>query len=60
MIWGAVTRSLGDLLPPQDVPGPEGFLFSDSDQQIRLQKVVGPDDLIVGSLLMCFLDSILL
>jgi len=39
MIWGATTQSLGDLLPTPDVPGPEGYLFSDSDQQIRLQQI---------------------
>lgn len=39
LIWGAATHSLGDHLPPPNVPGPDGYLFSDSDQQIRLQKI---------------------
>ncbi|PCG89963.1 Hypothetical protein PENO1_101630 [Penicillium occitanis (nom. inval.)] len=39
LIWGAATHSLGDLLPPPNVPGPDGYLFSDSDQQIRLQQI---------------------
>ena len=39
MIWGAVTKSLGDTLPKPSAPGPNGYLFSTSDQQIRLQQV---------------------
>lgn len=39
MIWGAVTRSLGDLLPTPNGGGPDAYLFYDSDQQIRLQQI---------------------
>lgn len=39
LIWGASTKSLGDLLPMPDVPGPNGYLFSDSDQQVRLLQI---------------------
>ncbi|KAH6664862.1 hypothetical protein B0J14DRAFT_238113 [Halenospora varia] len=40
LIWGAATRSLGQLLPaPDPAPGPQGYLFSTSDQQIRLQQI---------------------
>ncbi|MCJ1308350.1 hypothetical protein MMC25_002003 [Agyrium rufum] len=39
LIWGAVTQSLGDLLPKPNVPGPQGYLLSDSAQQIRMQQI---------------------
>ncbi|TGO33320.1 hypothetical protein BHYA_0252g00010 [Botrytis hyacinthi] len=35
LIWGAATKALGDHLPAPDVPGPDGYLFSDSDRQIQ-------------------------
>ncbi|KAA8644453.1 uncharacterized protein ATNIH1004_008657 [Aspergillus tanneri] len=39
LIWGGATKSLGDLLPPPSVPGPDGYLFSTSPRQIRLQQI---------------------
>ncbi|KAI9372946.1 hypothetical protein BJX61DRAFT_533580 [Aspergillus egyptiacus] len=39
LIWGATTSSLGGQLPPPTVPGPNGYLFSTSDEQIRLQQI---------------------
>ncbi|KAL3463239.1 hypothetical protein BJX64DRAFT_257374 [Aspergillus heterothallicus] len=39
LIWGATTGSLGGLLPPPTAPGPNGYLFSTSDEQIRLQQI---------------------
>ncbi|KAB8229910.1 hypothetical protein ETB97_002379 [Aspergillus alliaceus] len=39
LIWGAATKSLGDVLPPPSVPGPNGYLFSTSPRQIRLQQI---------------------
>ncbi|KAF7870296.1 hypothetical protein EAF04_004042 [Stromatinia cepivora] len=39
LIWGAVIKALGDHLPAPDVPGPDGYLFSDSDRQVRLLKI---------------------
>ncbi|OGM44989.1 hypothetical protein ABOM_005773 [Aspergillus bombycis] len=39
LIWGGVTKSLGDVLPPPTVPGPNGYLFSTSPRQIRLQQI---------------------
>ncbi|KAL4912009.1 hypothetical protein BDW62DRAFT_36017 [Aspergillus aurantiobrunneus] len=39
LVWGATTGSLGGLLPPPTVPGPDGYLFSTSDEQIRLQQI---------------------
>lgn len=39
LIWGAATDSLGRELPPSPIPGPNGYLFTTSDQQIRLQQI---------------------
>ncbi|TEY52003.1 hypothetical protein BOTCAL_0261g00030 [Botryotinia calthae] len=39
LIWGAATKALGDHLPAPDVPGPDGYLFSDSNRQVRLLKI---------------------
>jgi hypothetical protein len=39
LVWGATTGSLGGLLPPPTVPGPNGYLFSTSDEQVRLQQI---------------------
>ncbi|KAI9041024.1 uncharacterized protein KD926_007440 [Aspergillus affinis] len=39
LIWGATTGPLGGLLPRPTVPGPDGYLYSTSDQQIRLQQI---------------------
>ncbi|CAI7665742.1 unnamed protein product [Penicillium glandicola] len=38
LIWGAATDSLGRELPLSPIPGPDGYLFTTSDQQIRLQQ----------------------
>ena len=37
---GATEDSLGRPIPAPNVPGPQGYLFSDSPQQIRFQKVI--------------------
>ncbi|TVY18137.1 hypothetical protein LARI1_G004490 [Lachnellula arida] len=39
LIWGAATKSLGDVFPQPDIPGPDGFLFSESPRQIRTQHI---------------------
>ncbi|KAL3481677.1 hypothetical protein BJX99DRAFT_253205 [Aspergillus californicus] len=39
LIWGTTTDSLGGVLPPSDIPGPNGYLFSTTDEQIRLQQI---------------------
>ncbi|GLB08226.1 hypothetical protein AtubIFM57258_004114 [Aspergillus tubingensis] len=39
MLWGATTGSLGGLLPQPDDPRPDAYIFSNSDQQIRLLQI---------------------
>ncbi|KAL4981900.1 hypothetical protein BDW68DRAFT_195934 [Aspergillus falconensis] len=39
LIWGATTKSLGDLLPPPADPSPDAYLYSNSAQQIRLLQI---------------------
>jgi len=58
MIWGAATNSLGKLLPTHDVPGPEGYLFSESNQQVRLQQVIYYHNSGVYFILKCYRFSI--
>ncbi|OJZ84467.1 hypothetical protein ASPFODRAFT_62422 [Aspergillus luchuensis CBS 106.47] len=39
MLWGATTGSLGSLLPQPDDPHPDAYIFSNSDQQMRLLQI---------------------
>ena len=39
LIWGAATNSLGVPLPTPNIPGPNAYLFANSDQQIRMSKI---------------------
>ncbi|GKZ60367.1 hypothetical protein AnigIFM49718_006709 [Aspergillus niger] len=39
LLWGTTTGSLGGLLPQPDDPRPDAYVFSNSDQQIRLLQV---------------------
>ncbi|PYH72825.1 uncharacterized protein BO88DRAFT_170640 [Aspergillus vadensis CBS 113365] len=39
MQWGATTGSLGGRLPQPDDPRPDAYIFSNSDQQIRLLQI---------------------
>ncbi|GCB19301.1 hypothetical protein AAWM_02186 [Aspergillus awamori] len=39
LLWGTTTGSLGGLLPQPDDPRPDAYVFSNSDQQIRLLQI---------------------
>ncbi|PYH58625.1 uncharacterized protein BO96DRAFT_245300 [Aspergillus niger CBS 101883] len=39
LLWGTTTGSLGGLLPQPDDPRPDAYIFSNSDQQIRLLQI---------------------